>query len=55
MSSSETTNLPINSPNAVLIRKEPENSVVTRILVNYDSRDYTTGFKFFNAEGFCVM
>ena len=55
LSGGERTNLLINSPNARITRIEPENSVIKKIVVNYDQRDYTTGFKFFNEDGFIVL
>jgi len=55
LSGGNRTNLYINSPNARIACIEPENSIIRKIVVNYDQRDYTTGFKFFNEDGFILL
>lgn len=33
----------------------PENSVVWKLIVNYDENDYTTGIRFVSQQNKCVM
>ena len=55
MSNGEKSNLPWNGKNGKIVKVEPADSVISKILVCFNNTSVTRGIKLFTKDGKCVL
>lgn len=49
------TNAPFCYKDVKIVKVEPEDSAIAKLVVNYDPDDFTTGIRLFTKENKCVL
>ncbi len=51
----QTSDAPLSGQELEVVKINPPDSVVKKIIVGYDQGDYVMGFKLFDVNGTCVL